>query len=607
MYNTFYHCTGNPKNHFSINDVKKLIANISIQRGYRTRSRQPILPSNVKYFHDHVKVLNFGIQPLSYYVILLLSIKYGLRYISFSHLDFEKFECNHKLWKFSEGSVKYLVVSIKEKLDRIFTLYKVPSVDLHPHFCLLCHFLILIHMLPYDDGYLLPTNINYPLEIITEDKCSQYFQSVYNDFFRHGGIEKMNVDNQNFRVSYYLFGFLGFGVFEELRDNGRHKSDSMTTKYFQDSRSLCNVINNDPVLLQEKTVPEFQNLLLHNCGDNLRHLYLFQNASLPVSKLRDCATIFEQKMRCVDQHSPHYKDPVYLLNKSYNMKFNKNSFDGDNLNNILSSFGLNNTKTNQLKYYINNFISCSLSNNINNNNQNSSNSDNEQNDTNPNDALNDVDNNNNFLNTDNINENTYTTTKPVNNNTNLSNINNSNSENVVINNTNITLQHVMNNNSNSHNNNNIAQYPNLYNNNIHYNVNKNFNNNMYTHILYTNNVFLCNVSFNYLSTTAFPIINITCIEFFSDRHNKTGLKLKKDLSRHLISCINSKTNDKMISLILSQFRMIREVASIKFQNDNLSEHECFFENRKLFRPGKHNFVKYLVKFEKFFLVVVFMT
>ena len=113
-------------------------------------------------------------------------------------------------------------------------------------------------------------------------------------------------------------------------------------------------------------------------------------------------------------------------------------------------------------------------------------------------------------------------------------------------------------------------------------------------------MFLRKVNFNYLSTTAIPIINITCFEIFSDRHNKTGLKLKKDLSRHLVSCINSKTNAKMISLILSQFQMIREVASINFKNSNSSKHKCFLENRKLFRPSKHVFVKYLVKFEKCF-------
>ena len=88
IYNIYYCCTGNPINHFSINDIKKLIANISIQRGYRTRSRQPILPSDVKDFHNYVKVLNFGIQPLSYYAILLFSIKYGLRNTGFSQSRF---------------------------------------------------------------------------------------------------------------------------------------------------------------------------------------------------------------------------------------------------------------------------------------------------------------------------------------------------------------------------------------------------------------------------------------------------------------------------------------------------------------------------------------
>ena len=536
---------------------------------------------------------------MSYYVIILFAIKYGLRFTGFSEISFEKFERNHRLWKFSDGLLNYLVVSIKEKADKKFTLYKVPFIDSHPHFCLLRHLLILIHMLPYDEGYLLPTDVNNPLQTITEDKCNKYFQNICDEVFRHGGIDKINFGHQTFRVSYYLFGVLGFGGFAELRDNGRHRTDSMATKYFQDSRSLRDVINNDPVLLMEQSVPEFKNLILHDCGDNLKRLHLFQNATLPVNNLRDCATLFVQEMLGVDQESPYYKKPQYLLEKSYKMNFNHDQVDGNNLNNILSSFGLNDTKTNQIKYFINNFISRSLSNthnssgNANSNNQNNGNS---------NDPINNVHNNVNPSSTDNNNVFPPTTMNNINNNVNSQNNHNNNTENVVINNNNITLQQVTTNNNNSNINNNHNNTPcfNEYNTNVGYNVNNILNNRRFQHILYPNNFFIHDVNFNYLSSSSFPTIDVTCFEVSSDRHNKTGLKLKKNLSKHLISCIKSKTHAKFISLVLAQFRMMREVASMNYLNDNSSEHECFIGNRKLFRPSKHIFVNYLVKFEKCF-------
>ena len=525
-HNIYYRCTGNPTQHFSIGDLKKFVKNIAVERGYRSRSRQPILPSDVKDFHDFVKALHYDNEALSYYVIVLFAIKYGLRFTGFSELNFDKFERNHRLWKFSDGLLNYLVVSIKEKHDKIPTLYKVPFIDSHPHSCLLRHLLILIHMLPYDEGYLLPSNVNNPLQMITEDKCAAYFQNICDKVFRHGGKEKINFGNQTFRVSYYLFGVLGFGGFAELRDNGRHKTDSMASKYFQDSRSLLDIINNDPVLLMEQTVPEFKNLILHDCGDNLKRLHLFQNATLPVNNLRECATLFVEQMLGINPESPHYKNPQYLLEKSYNMNFNKDQVDGNNLNNILSSFGLNDTKTKQIKYFINSFISRSLSNTHNGIRNGDVNS---ENDANLNDAINNSHNSENASTTHNNNVIHGTKMNNFNNNVNSRNNHHNNTENVVINNNNFTLQQVTNNNNNSNinNNHNNTHCSNEYNNSVGYNVNNNFNDRRFWHLLYPNNFFVHDINFNYLSSSSFPTVDVTCFEVISDRHNKTGLKLKK--------------------------------------------------------------------------------
>ena len=218
--------------------MKKWLQKISKDRGYKEKSRQPILPSDVKNFHENVKSHQYNVDHLSHYVIMIFAIRFGLRYTGFSLLSFESFEIKHHLWKFLLNKIDYLIVRICKKLDNDYTLYKVPFTDSHPHLCLLRHLLILVHILPYNNGYLLPTNIDHPNDRKTDDAAFKYFNDIRQTIFEHGTTDKLNFGNQTFRVSYYLFGTLGFGTFEELRDNARHKTDKMATKYFQDSRSV---------------------------------------------------------------------------------------------------------------------------------------------------------------------------------------------------------------------------------------------------------------------------------------------------------------------------------------------------------------------------------
>ena len=167
------------------------------------------------------------------------------------------------------------------------------------------------------------------------------------------------------------------------------------------------------------------------------------------------------------------------------MNFNKDQVDGNNLNNILSSFGLNDTKTKQIKYFINSFISRSLSNTHNgicNGDVNS------ENDANFNDPINNSHNSENASTTHNNNVIHGTKMNNFNNNVNSRNNHHNNTENVVINNNNFTLQQVTNNNNNSNinNNHNNTHCSNKYNNSVGYNVNNNFNDRRFWHVLYPN-------------------------------------------------------------------------------------------------------------------------
>ena len=70
------------------------------------------------------------------------------------------------------------------------------------------------------------------------------------------------------------------------------------------------------------------------------------------------------------------------------------------------------------------------------------------------------------------------------------------------------------------------------------------------------------------------------------------------MSQFLTECTK---RNKLLFLAIAQFRMIQEVASVNHhQHNQLNEHQLFDHNRKFFRPSKHIFGKYLVKFERCF-------
>ena len=109
---------------------------------------------------------------------------------------------------------------------------------------------------------------------------------------------------------------------------------------------------------------------------------------------------------------------------------------------------------------------------------------------------------------------------------------------------------------------------------------------------------LPNNNINYLPIQPYPLFSIMCFEITTYGNNKLGLKLKKEMSQLLTECTK---RNKLLFLTIAQFRMIREVASVNHQQHNqLNERQSFDHNRKYFRPSKHIFGNYLVKFERCF-------
>jgi len=294
------------------------------------------------------------------------------------------------------------------------------------------------------------------------------------------------------------------------------------------------------------------------------------------------------------------------------MKFNSYYDTVGDLNTIINTFGLNEKKSEKLKYYVNSYIASYLS------------KDNrckpDQNDNIPN---NNVDGNDSIIDlsasVSNTSPNIAQDSKINTHNTyNIQNINNN-----IQQNSNCTNNAPYFHNDNISINNNIQQIHNCRNNARYYHNNNNTintNKNSYSYFNTTppshniNNtslhpiihhkfpniqfIDLPNNNINYLPIQPYPLFSIMCFEITTYGNNKLGLKLKKEMSQLLTECTK---RNKLLFLTIAQFRMIREVASVNHQPLNqLNEHQSFDHNRKFFRPSKHIFGNYLVKFERCF-------
>ena len=97
-----------------------------------------------------------------------------------------------------------------------------------------------------------------------------FFNKLCNNVFKHANKGKLDFGTQSFQITHYLFGVLGFGSYNDLRDNARHRTDAMATKYYQDSPTLRHNMITHWNTVESQSVPEFYNSILHGSGNNLR-------------------------------------------------------------------------------------------------------------------------------------------------------------------------------------------------------------------------------------------------------------------------------------------------------------------------------------------------
>ena len=154
---------GNPCNHTAIHDQKDWLRKESIRRQYKSHSKSPFLPSDLNNIQQYMMLGNFDITNLRFFTLLLCSIECALRFDGMAEATVDNFERNSSLWKVTNGVIRHLCQSVKEKNDAVFFQHLHVFRDSHPKLCFLRHLLVLVHCTERYSGCLFGETPEEPL------------------------------------------------------------------------------------------------------------------------------------------------------------------------------------------------------------------------------------------------------------------------------------------------------------------------------------------------------------------------------------------------------------------------------------------------------------
>ena len=336
---------------------------------YQAKPRAYLLPSELYTFQEHLMRGQFEIKNLMHYTMTILSVtQAGLRFQGTQNKTFHSFQAAKKHWQVRNGKIVRLAHYVQEKYDQKPHLYvlQFTSPDC-PKICVLRHLLIFIHCSNHRNGILFPENPEpYDRDTFIEEEvinAESYdwesditaaddpivhssYRSFYNyirDRIRYDCpyTDNMNIGIHILRRSYYLFSWYCILLHKckvslpEIQRNARHETDEMAIKYSTDSTIVANEMVADPTNFSQFPVPRFQDNLLSGDGQTLQRVACYQNdQQVILESVSDAAKFFVSKMLGVSSNDNNYRNPKFLLERSYSMHFSHKGED----ENPISSF-----------------------------------------------------------------------------------------------------------------------------------------------------------------------------------------------------------------------------------------------------------------------------
>jgi len=157
-----------------------------------------------------------------------------------------------------DGKIRALCLRIWGKKEKGWRYYWLWVDDEYPDLCPVRHLLIFVHLSGIQEGFLFPTEKELALNIagnvgrydthISYSTFSKFFCRMCSRVLTNGG-NVLNLGLHVFRKTAYKFAIWGYGQWEVIKNDARHKNDEDARNYAGDSESSMQLahIFNDPM------------------------------------------------------------------------------------------------------------------------------------------------------------------------------------------------------------------------------------------------------------------------------------------------------------------------------------------------------------------------
>ena len=397
--------SGNAADSFTTHEVTSTISKTGKKRGYVSKKRECLYPFDMVGYHNHLIVSHYEESTLRHYTMILQSIHTGCRFEGY--------------WSTSIGNLNYyttrlcpivdvhdgvqkIAMKLIEKTDSEPHVFQFFFQDYFPRLCFVRHLLVYVHCyrcMPegfmesyrdyirhsnpsqwntynqqkfdewckkplYDFPSVRDSNHNDP-RMHAYRQFDKYVLDVFKAHCQKSADDELNIGVHSFRHTFYVFARLGGATMEEAMRVARHLNRAMAEQYQGDIDAIMNLINQTKGLREQLAVFPFEDNMYDNDGHQLKHVLHSSlegplQATVQIGSIEESAMFFVKNMLHISPNHPQYRNPKFLLEKSYTLKFDRrNTTDistEQRLRNGINEVEMNDASKIKLQGLVDNFV-----------------------------------------------------------------------------------------------------------------------------------------------------------------------------------------------------------------------------------------------------------
>ena len=383
--------TGNPCHSPDIRLAKADMRNFAKKSGIIPKQRDAFIPPEMLSIHKLVEAKKFEKLDFTYFLMLIQSFTLANRGCGLVNSNMGEFNRHLWAMRQSELlGIQSLPKEVWEKGELKPTLYNVEWKDNFPKLCYMRHLLVYIHVHRYEanidqpnpDGYDVDPESGSPMHpphefndeklftiplaarltqkiaenpitfstndsaeytslkkkrlekrlLDIEEATKGYYTKWLKEIFfaSHDplpGIKEISIGSHVGRHTYYMFGVLGGGDPDRVKEAARHNSQNVSEKYRGDACHYRELMVRESKLRKALAIYPFTTNLCKGSKSTLQRVYnLIGSPRLSNShNIQDIARYFVEDMLRVSSTDPNYRNAHFLLQKSYLRRFTKES------------------------------------------------------------------------------------------------------------------------------------------------------------------------------------------------------------------------------------------------------------------------------------------